>query len=269
MAYMNRPRESRAGAQPMVAKPSVRRRLRSLRARAHRFRDSLPLACLLCDTRTPGGLCEHCRSAVCASMDTGARCPRCDLRLPATSDLQAGECPDCRDLSPALSQIVAAFDYEWPGDLLIQRLKLQGRFSCAPVIARMMALRLQAVMDLVQPVVTAVPPSRSSIVLRGYNPAAELGRALARRVDLEWRPELLRRSKEGAAQKGLGRDARRAEVQGLYQASAHAAGKTVLVVDDVMTTGSTLDAIAAELTGQGARVVWAVVAARTGVDRQR
>ena len=280
MAYMNRPRESMNAARRDDEALSVRARLRSWRSRAHRLRDRLPMGCLLCDTRTPGGLCRYCEAAVCASMEAEVRCPRCDLRL------SGSVCPDCPGFSPALKRVVAAFDYEWPGDLLIRRLKLQGRFVCAPLLARMMAERLQLVKhDLALPpprvpvvgdtpaaaqdwVVTAVPASRASIVLRGYNPAAELGRALARRLNVEWRPDLISRVKDGSAQKGLARAARRIEVQGLYRASEDAAGRAVLVVDDVMTTGSTLDAIAMALAGQGAVAVWGVVAARTGTARK-
>ena len=92
-----------------------------------RLRDRLPVPCLLCRSRTPGGLCEHCRAAVTASMsDRGLRCPRCAVALPAVS----GACPDCSALSPSFDGVVAAFDYGWPGDLLIQQLK--GRAALPP-----------------------------------------------------------------------------------------------------------------------------------------
>lgn len=181
-------------------------------------------------------------------------------------------CPDCRDLSPALGRVVAAFDYAWPGDLLIQRLKLQGRFSCAPVLAGLLASRCQALRAeataaplwcMRDTLVTAVPASGRSLVLRGYNPAGEVGRALARRFALAWRPGLIRRSQEGRDQKDLGRRARRLGVQGLYRCSGGVAGREVLVVDDVMTTGSTLSAIADALREQGAAKVWGAVLART------
>lgn len=199
-------------------------------------------------------------------------------------------CPDCRDLSPALKRVVAAFDYTWPGDLLIQRLKLQGRFSCAPVLADLLAARCHALQLQTQAqaqvptrtrpqaqlpapatslccghstLVTAVPAGSRSLALRGYNPAGEVGRALARRLGLEWRPGLILRSQDGRDQKHLGRRARRIGVQGLYRCPGGVAGREVLIVDDVMTTGATLSAIADTLNQQGATKVWAAVLART------
>lgn len=181
-------------------------------------------------------------------------------------------CPDCRDLSPALERVVAAFDYAWPGELLIQRLKLQGRFSCAAVLADLLAARCHALQTRRPAVslwcqrstlVTAVPASGRSLALRGYNPAGEVGRALAHRLGLEWRPGAIVRSQGGRDQKDLGRRARRIGVQGLYRCPGGVAGKEVLIVDDVMTTGATLSAIADALKQQGATRTWAAVLART------
>lgn len=247
--------------------------LREFQARLLSLRDGLPLDCLLCRTRSPGGLCRHCRRAVVASMARdGRRCRRCDLPLPPIMPTPppAG-CPDCSGLSPALERVVAAFDYAWPGDLLIQRLKLQGRFTCAPVLAGLLAARCHELRaPLMAPLwrergtlVTVVPAGSRSLVLRGYNPAGEVGRALARRLALDWRPDLVRRAREGRDQKDLGRRARRLGVQGLYRCPGGVAGREVLIVDDVMTTGSTLSAIADALKERGAAKVWAAVLART------
>src|SRR5690606_33205378 len=140
--------------------------------------------------------------------------------------------------------VVAAFDYVWPGELLIQRLKQGGSYSSAPLLARLLAERCLAreadggcaSAALHGSVVTAVPSSRQSLVRRGYNPAAEIGRALARRLNLKWQPGLVERVEEGREQKHLGRKARREQAQGLYHCTGGVEGKHVLVVDDVMTT---------------------------------
>lgn len=259
---------------------SRRERAATLRA----VRDRIPVDCLLCRSRTAGGLCAECRQAVCASMSQ-PRCVRCDLLLPsdagacepavsgASGDQADSVCADCKVLSPAFERVVAAFDYAWPGEILIQRLKQQGQFGCAPILSRLIVERCHD-MAAASPsaavprwragaVVVPVPAGRRSLRLRGFNAAAELGRDFASRMGLEWRPEWLTRVREGEGQKHLGRESRRESVQGLYAGSAAVAGREVVVVDDVMTTGSTLDAIARVLKEQGASAVWAVVAART------
>lgn len=324
--------------------------LRSLWRRARCVRDFLPVACVLCGERARGALCEVCRDAVCGSMTSQRRCERCDLRYepggpgavrrrstvdsgghdaPSQQcDSESGvheappHCPDCAALSPAFHRAVAAFDYDWPGELLVHRLKRERRFECAPVLAALMADRVwrdilcheqvvravpecslgasggsgkamgdatpvaqskasatggRAVASYTPPVpgagrqqpvwVVPVPASRRALAVRGFNPAAEIGRDLALRLGLSWRPEVLRRVREGGFQKGLSRHERRAGVAGLYACAMPVAGRAMLVVDDVMTTGSTLHAVAGVLKAAGAARVWCAVAARTPLQR--
>ena len=232
--------------------------LQAIRGRYTRLRDRLPVACVLCGERSRGGLCLYCRAAVCRSMDDGRpRCSRCALSLEDAS------CPDCRTLTPAFAGVIAAFDYAWPGDLLIRRLKLEGRYACAPVLARLLAERCDRLPERRPLMVAPVPASRRSLALRGFNPAGEVGRELARRLQLQWRPKVLKRIRDGTMQKGLKGEDRRREVEGLYACTPDVAGCQLLVVDDVMTTGSTLDAIARAALEHGATAVWGAVLART------
>ena len=97
---------------------------------------------------------------------------------------------------------------------------------------------------------------------RGYNQAALLARPLAARLGLACRTDLLRRRRETAPQVGLSREQRRQNVRGAFVAGPEVAGRTVLLVDDVTTTGSTLGSAAGACLAAGASGVRAVTLAR-------
>lgn len=222
----------------------------------------LPTDCALCGCAALGGaLCERCRLWVTGSMrlSTG-RCQVCCLLLD-----QRRVCTDCTMALPAYAQVVAAFDYADPGDLLIHRLKVRRDFFMADMLASLLveaivrsSLRLPK-----NTIVVCVPASRAAILRRGFNPAAEIARCLAARLGLPYQPQLLRRVHEGPKQASLSRTERVGSVQTLYACTRHLGGMDVAVVDDVMTTGSTLNCIAHKLRDAGAARVYGLVVART------
>jgi ComF family protein len=161
--------------------------------------------------------------------------------------------------------VVAAFDYTLPGDFLVRQFKAGRRFSHARFLAAMLA---RAVMEDAQQlsqdtILVPVPASRASIMQRGFNPAAEIARYLAPRLSLPCRPGLLVRHHEGERQTHLPRVQRMRQASGLYACTASVDGATVAVVDDVLTTGSTLHGISLQLKAAGAVAVWGLVLART------
>ncbi len=105
-----------------------------------------------------------------------------------------------------------------------------------------------------------VPSTRRSEAERGFNPAEELARHLARLLHLRARP-LLRKARDTADQAGLSRAARRANLSGAFAAAARIPAR-VLLVDDVMTTGTTVDECAGALKASGAKRVNVVTFAR-------
>lgn len=223
--------------------------------------------CPMCGNRARGGrLCPGCLADVVATMHpTQPRCPRCALRLGP----DAASCPDCARRLPALVRTVAAFDYEAPADLLMARFKNELRHGLAEVLADLIAAALAAPGVAPLPadaVLVPIPASRMSLRRRGFNPAAEIARALSRETGLALRPGWLARVRHGPKQSTLGRDARLRGAMGVYACPGPVPACTVALVDDVMTTGSTLDAAARELLAAGAQEVIGLVAARAPVD---
>ncbi|RTZ43145.1 ComF family protein [Candidimonas sp. SYP-B2681] len=222
----------------------------------------VPTACVLCQgSAKGGGLCANCAAAVLHSMQhNGLRCPACCLALG-----RHNACPDCCLRQPAFDRVIAAFDYAEPGDLLIHYFKVGRRFTSAGMLAGLLARTVRDATPALpaNTILVPVPASRSSIIERGFNPAAEVARSLARQLDLSCRPELLLRVQEGSRQTRLNRTDRLHSVQSLYACPQRVAGAAIAVVDDVLTTGSTLHSIAQQFKAAGAASVLGLVLART------
>jgi ComF family protein len=223
--------------------------------------------CPMCGATAAGGrLCAGCLGDVLATMHaTQPRCPRCALRLAATHTA----CQDCARHRPALERTVAAFDYEAPADLLIARFKNELRYGLADLLAELILRALAAPGVAPLPphtVLVPIPAARTSLRRRGFNPAAEIARALARATGLALRPQWLARVGQGPKQTTLGRADRLRGAIGAYACPLPIRGGTIALVDDVMTTGSTLDAAARALRDAGAGDVLALVAARAPMD---
>lgn len=211
----------------------------------------------------------------CSARSLGARpCARCCPTLIATlGDLRcklcahpllAGGCPDCAQHEPAFDRVVAAFDYKDAGRDLVLLYKARRWFYLSGVLGNLL---VQAIEAAPQPlhrstILVPVPARRAAMLHRGFNPAAELARVVSRRIGLPCRPAWLHRVADGTKQAMLGRSARRVALEGVYSASPVPAACHIAVVDDVLTTGSTLDVIARALKAQGAATVTGLVLAR-------
>lgn len=218
--------------------------------------------CPLCGARVAGArLCAGCTDDIIAAPPGGRpRCPRCALRLPRA----ASHCGACLGAPRAYARTIAAFDYAPPADALIQMIKTRLRLSMAPVLARLLADAVRGGGGLPDGVVLVpVPASRASLRQRGMNPAGEIARSLAAELKLPLVRNALRRRRETPRQTSLGRRARRQGAAGLFDGSPLVRGLPVALVDDVMTTGSTVQAAAHALMAAGAASVTVLVVART------
>jgi ComF family protein len=153
---------------------------------------------------------------------------------------------------------MAALAYAFPADTLVHAFKFRGELALAPYLAAMLAARLSGErVDLVVP----VPLSAQRLRARGYNQAAEIARRLEVAAPVEL--FLCERARDTAAQSELPWAERRRNVRGAFRCTRPIHGAAVAVVDDVMTTGATLDEIASVLKKAGAARVVNWVVART------
>lgn len=210
-----------------------------------------PPRCLLCQAPS-GPLCPACLDDLPWLPE--AHCPVCALPGPG------GEtCGRCLKEPPAFSRARALFAYGFPVDRLIQRLKYQERLSFAPLLGSLLAQQVQGDLpDLWLP----MPLHANRLKTRGFNQAVEIARELAAKTGVPMRADWAKRIRDTPPQAGLKREARRKNMRGAFECSRHVAGLHVCIVDDVMTTGSTLDELARTLKSAGAREVSCAVVAR-------
>lgn len=212
----------------------------------------LPRACLLCGDRSPAALCDACNADL--PRLTAPRCPICAAPLAAP----APACGSCLTSPPAYDATLAGLRYDFPIDRLIQNLKFARRLASADFFAQSMLAGSHPEGTLIMP----VPLSQRHLRERGFNQALEIARPLARALALPLDATSLTRPRDTLPQSHLPWRARKRNVRHAFACSRDLAGQVVIVVDDVMTTGATLDAIARTLKDHGAIRVVNWVAAR-------
>ena len=227
-------------------------------ARWLRFaRGALPQACALC--AEPCGdamLCAPCMNALPALPPA---CPVCASPSPS-----ANVCGACLRRPPRFAATIAACRYAFPLDRLVHGLKYGHRLALAQPLGDALAAAVlragpgHARCEAIVPLPLATSRQRE----RSFNQAIEIARVVARRTGRPIARGLVRTG-ASAAQASLPWSERRRNVKGAFACNASFAGRSVAIVDDVMTTGATLDAAAAALLKAGAARVDAWVVART------
>jgi ComF family protein len=208
--------------------------------------------CILC--AAPSGDAPFCAGCADDMPALGEACPRCAGPGPG-----GAVCGQCLAAPPSFDATVALWRYAFPVDRLILALKYGGRLSLARAFGAALAARVAGrPVDAVVPMPLAPPRLRS----RGFNQAMEIARALARESGATVLPDRVMRVRDTPPQADLPHDARAANVRGAFACSGLFTGQSLAVVDDVMTTGASLEALAATLKRAGAARVECWVVAR-------
>ncbi len=211
--------------------------------------------CLLCGARALGSLlCPGCHADL--PRLPAARCPLCALPTP-----DGAICGACLKRPPEFARCQAVYHYEFPADALIKRLKYGGELAIAGFLAERLLEELDqaALPDLILP----MPLHPGRLGERGFNQAVEIGRLLSRRLDIPMARNTVRRLRDTPPQAGLDLKQRRRNLRGAFACEQALRGERVALLDDVMTSGASLDELARVVKRSGAADVEAWVVART------
>ena len=224
----------------------------------------IPARCALCGLDSGRRrLCKGCRNDLPQIVRA---CGRCSAPLP--QGVGTGRCAACDLTLAGIDRVRAALVYEQPVDHLVVAAKFGGRLDCAHALGETLARCLDND-PLLRPcdAIVPVPLHKVRLARRGYNQAAVIGKRVAQSLRIPLRMRLCERRRSTAAQSALSGRARRLNVRGAFVATDAVEGLRVAIVDDVVTTGHTLSALALALREAGAAGVDAWCAARVVADQ--
>ena len=225
----------------------------NIRAGLERILPSQP--CVLCGSMSHDGLwCAACDAAL--PYFNAAHCPICALPTPT------GEvCGHCLAQPPLFSRTTAVFGYAFPLDKLIQGMKYGEQLALAHAFAKKLAQRIDK--NHLPDYLIAMPLHPAKLRERGFNQSLLLATTLARELKLKLLPHACQRVRDTPPQSALPWKERKKNVRNAFSCNINLSGKRIVLVDDVLTTGASLNALAEAVSKKGAIEISAWVVART------
>jgi ComF family protein len=240
----------------------------------------LPPTCVLCgdaprrvaepSTQEVLDICRACNASL---PEVRIACVRC--AEPLGSGVASGAaassvllCGVCQRKSPRYDASVCALRYEYPVDHLIRAFKFHGRLSYGRTLAELLARHLLSHRrDRWPDLIVPVPLATARFKERGFNQAVEVGLVLERRLQIPLQANIVRRIRETREQSGLEAKERRKNLRGAFAVERTLLPQHVAIVDDVVTTGSTMNELARTLRRAGVERIEAWALARTAARR--
>lgn len=218
----------------------------------------LPQDCLLCGAASGSALlCPACHDEL--PRMPAETCPRCAQPTP-----QGEVCGRCQRHPPHFDRLSSVFPYAFPIDRMLQQLKYGHQLALAAWFGEMLAGAPVAgeEIDLIVP----MPLHPQRLHERGFNQAIEIARALAHRLDRPLDTAICVRTRDTSPQEGLSLLARRRNLRNAFACTGDLSGKRILLIDDVVTTGASVNECARTLRLHGAVQVNILAVARTLLD---
>ncbi len=208
--------------------------------------------CFFCMAKTNGAWCEDCERDL-AQEDP--KCPVCARNSPASL-----KCGTCTTKQPNFTKTVALFKYQYPTNNLIKAFKYNNRPELANCFADRLTKKLLCEEGAMPKTLLPTPLHSKRQRHRGYNQSLELAHQLGKKLGIDVNSSLCRRIKNTAPQSKLPMKRRKENVKGAFQLIDHKMPGHIAIIDDVITTGATVDEIAGLLIKAGCQRVdvWSV-----------
>jgi len=221
------------------------------------------LPCQLCDAPATArhqaqyGLCAHCIATL--PWYTSPHCPQC--ALPTVSSTLCGL---CLQHAPAFDRTLTPFRYAYPLDRLLHQFKYHQQLSLCNLLANSLLTQLTTLAATERPqLIMAMPMHLNRVKERGFNHALELAKQVHQHSDIALEIEGCIRVLDTPTQAGMDMKTRTRNLRGAFATHKPWQGQHVMIVDDVMTTGASMHAVARVLKQAGATQITALVLART------
>lgn len=212
--------------------------------------------CILCLATTQDLWCAACEQDILIAIN---RCPVC-----AKSSPYSLTCGDCLKTKPAYSNTTVLFQYQYPAEWLIKAFKFQDQAALAVPFAQLIAHKRMAVTDCRLPeIVIPMPLHKKRQQQRGYNQSQLLADQIARQCGLKVDSTLCLRIKNTEPQSTLPRAKRRENIRNAFVLTGKPIFNHIAIVDDVITTGATVNELASLFKKAGCQTIeiWAIARA--------
>jgi len=224
----------------------------------------VPTNCLLCETSIESGniLCPDCLESL--PYNHNMACQLCGLPL---ADLAQPVCGNCQKSSPSWDFVVSAFSYSHPVDKLIQSMKFREKLDIAYLLGTLMhsviknhyLLQQRPLPELIIP----VPLHNTRLRERGFNQALELARPLSQHFAIPIDTRICQRIVPTVSQSSLSGEERATNLKNVFSIKQQLPVRHVAIIDDVMTTGHTIDEVTRVLRSSGVTEIDVWLCART------
>jgi len=215
--------------------------------------------CILCGAKGSEtlDLCPGCRGDLLINQHP---CPHCAAPLPPHLDSPPAPCGECQQATVKLDQSLTPYLFSYPLSQLISRFKFHGQLFCGRLLSHLLGDYIGERQNPWPELIIPVPLHTGRLRERGFNQALELARPLARRFNIPLDRHSIHRIRATPQQAQLSRNKRIRNMRGAFEIVRPIHARHVVLVDDVITTGSTVRELARILREAGIERVdcWAV-----------